>query len=100
MGKLARDKIPQIIRDAGKKPITEILNHERYLEELDKKLEEEVAEYQVDKSIEEMADVLEVLFAICEARGYSVDELMRVREDKCKKRGGFKERVYLVGCEG
>lgn len=97
MGKLVRDKIPQIITDAGKKPITEILDQERYLEELDKKLEEEVAEYQADKSIEEMADVLEVLFAICEARGYSVDELMRVKEEKCEKCGGFKERVYLVG---
>ena len=99
MGKLVRDKIPQIIVDAGKRPITEILDQERYLEELDKKLEEEVAEYQADKSIEEMADVLEVLFAICDARGYSVDELMRVREEKCEKRGGFKERVYLMGCE-
>ena len=99
MGKLVRDKIPQIIEDAGKKPITEILDQERYLDELDKKLEEEVAEYQADKSIEEMADVLEVLFAICEARGYSVDELMKVKEDKCEKRGGFKDRVYLVGCE-
>ncbi len=99
IGKLVRDKIPQIITNAGKKPITEILNQERYLEELDKKLEEEVAEYQADKSIEEMADVLEVLFAICEARGYSVDELMKVKEEKCETRGGFKERVYLVGCE-
>ena len=99
MGKLVRDKISQIITDADKKPITEILDQERYLEELDKKFEEEVAEYQEDKSIEEMADVLAVLFAICEARGYSVDELMRIREEKCEKRGGFKERVYLVGCE-
>ena len=99
MGKLVRDKIPQIIADVDKKPITEILDQERYLEELDKKLEEEVAEYQADKSIEEMADVLEVLFTICEARGYSVDELMRVREEKCERRGGFKDRVYLVGGE-
>ena len=99
MGKLVRDKIPQIITDASKKPITEILDQERYLEELDKKLEEEVAEYQADKSIEEMADVLEVLFAICEARGYSVDELTRFRGEKCEKRGGFKDRVYLVGYE-
>ena len=99
MGKLVRDKIPQIIIDAGKKPITEILSEERYLEELDKKLEEEVAEYMADKSVEEMADVLEVLFAICEARGHSVDELMRVREEKCEKRGRFKERIYWVGNE-
>ena len=34
MGKLVRDKIPQIIKDAGKKPITEILDQERYLLEL------------------------------------------------------------------
>lgn len=43
--------------------------------------------------------MLEILFAICETRGHSVDELMKVREEKCEKRGGFKERVYLVGCE-
>ena len=99
MGKLVRDKIPQIIKDAGKEPITRILTEEEYLAELDKKLDEEVAEYQADKSIEEMADTLEVLFAICEARGYSVEELMQVREVKREQRGGFKERIYWVGNE-
>lgn len=99
MGKLVRDKVPQIIRDDGKKPMIEILSEEDYLKELDKKLNEEVAEYQTDKSIEEMADVLEVLFAICEARGYSVDELMQVREEKREKRGGFKDRIYWMGNE-
>lgn len=99
MGKLVRDKIPDIIRAAGKKPIVEILSHEDYLKELDKKLNEEVTEYQEDKSIEEMADVLEVLFAICEAKGYSIEELMQVRKDKMDKRGGFKDRIYWVGNE-
>lgn len=96
MGKLVRDRIPEIIRDAGKKPIIEILSQEDYLSELDKKLSEEVAEYQADKSIEEMADVLEVLFSICEARGYSVEDLMQVRATKREKRGGFKDRIYWV----
>ncbi len=59
----------------------------------------EVAEYQVDKSVEEMADVLEVLFAICEARGYSVEELMQVREMKREKRGGFADRIFWIGNE-
>ena len=95
MGKLVRDRIPEIIRNAGKEPITEILSQEEYLKELDTKLNEEVAEYQADKSIEEMADVLEVLFAICEARGHSVEELLQVKEDKREKRGGFKDKVYL-----
>lgn len=98
-GKLVRDKIPAIILADGKKPITRILDTEEYLEELDKKLNEEIAEYQADKSLEEMADVLEVLFAICEARGHSVEELMEVRAAKREKRGGFEERIFWSGNE-
>ena len=100
MGKLVRDKIPDIIRAAGKEPIIRILPQEGYLQELDRKLDEEVAEYQADKSIEEMADIVEVLFAICEARGYSIEELMQVREMKKEKRGGFKDRIYWIENEG
>lgn len=99
MGKLVRDRIPEIIKADGKKPIIEILSSEDYLKELDKKLSEEVAEYQADKTIEEMADVLEVLFAICEARGYSVEELLQVRDNKREKRGEFKDRIYWIGNE-
>ena len=98
-GKLVRDKIPEIIKNAGKTPMIEILSNEDYLKELDIKLNEEVAEYQADKSIEEMADVLEVLFAICEARGYSIDELLQVKESKREERGGFKDRIYWIGNE-
>lgn len=98
-GKLVRDKIPEIILADGKKPITRILDTEEYLEELDKKLNEEIAEYQADKSIEEVADVLEVLFAICEARGHSTEELMAVREAKREKRGGFEKRIFWSGNE-
>lgn len=97
MGKLVRDKIPQIIQDDGKSPIIRTLPEEDYLQELDKKLNEEVAEYQADKSIEEMADVLEVIYAICEARGHSLEELEQVRKEKSDKRGAFKERIYWEG---
>ncbi len=99
MGKLVRDRIPEIIRNDGKKPIIEILSNEEYLKELDKKLNEEVAEYQADKSIEEMADILEVLYAVCEARGHSVEELLQVKEFKREKRGGFKDKIYWIGNE-
>ena len=97
MGKLVRDKIPEIIRADGKVPVTRILSEGEYLQELDSKLNEEVAEYQNDKSIEEMADVLEVLFAICEARGYSIEQLMEVKQKKQDKRGGFKKRIFWEG---
>lgn len=97
--KLVRDKIPRIIRAAGKTPITRVLSEEEYLVELDKKLNEEIAEYQADKSIEEMADVLEVLYAICEARGHSIEELHQVRDGKREERGGFEERIFWSGNE-
>ena len=98
-GKLVGDRIPEIIIADGKKPITRILDNAEYLWELDKKLNEEIAEYQADKSVEEMADVLEVLFAICEARGHSVEELMEVRNAKREKRGGFEQKIFWSGNE-
>ena len=99
MGKLVRDKIPQIIIADGRTPIVRTLSDEEYLSELDRKLNEEVAEYQADKSLEEIADVLEVLLAICEARGHSVDELIEVRDKKREKRGEFRDKVYWEGTE-
>ena len=93
--KLVRDKIPEIIENSGKKAITTVLNDEEYLTELDRKLNEECAEYQQDKSIEELADMLEVIYAITLARGYSVGELEQVRREKTEKRGGFNDRIFL-----
>ena len=46
-----------------------------------------------------IADVLEVLFAICEARGHSVEELMEVRNAKREKRGGFEQKIFWSGNE-
>ena len=93
--KLVRDKIPEIIEKSGKTAHYRVLENEEYLAELDRKLNEECAEYQADKSIEEMADVLEVLYAITEARGYAVEELERVRAAKAEKRGGFADRIFI-----
>ena len=97
MGKLIRDKIPEIILADGKQVIVREMGQEEYLIELDKKLLEEVNEYKESKSLEEMADVLEVLYAICEARGYSVKELISARNDKMEKRGAFKKRLFWEG---
>ena len=69
--KLVRDKIPEIIEADGKYCKTRILSGEEYIAALEAKLNEEVAEYQKDKNLEEIADVFEVLQAICIARGYS-----------------------------
>lgn len=93
--KLVRDKIPEIIEAAGKTPVTHILSNDEYIVALETKLNEEVAEYQTDKNLEEMADVLEVLQAICIARGYNLDELETMRAKKAEERGGFKDKVFL-----
>lgn len=93
--KLVRDKIPQIISQSGKTAHTHILSDEEYLIELDRKLNEECAEYQADKSLEELADMLEVMYAIVVARGYSMEELERIRSEKAQKRGAFNEKIYL-----
>jgi len=62
---------------------------------LDKKLDEELAEYHKDQNIEELADLLEVIHACAVARGYSVTELDQARGDKAAKRGGFEQKILL-----
>lgn len=93
--KLVRDKIPEIIEADGKTCKTRILSDEEYITSLEAKLNEEVAEYQADKNLEEMADILEVLQAICIARGYSLEELEALRIKKSDERGGFAEKLFL-----
>lgn len=93
--KLVRDKIPEIIESAGKACTTEILSDEEYLKMLDAKLDEECAEYQADKSIEELADIMEVVYAIAKARGCSSEMLESVRKEKAEKRGGFEKKIFL-----
>ena len=93
--KLIRDKIPEIIEQSGKKCIVEVLDNDTYIEYLDQKLNEELAEYQQDKSIEELSDLLEVMYAVVTARGYSIEELERIRLEKAEKRGSFEKRLLL-----
>jgi predicted house-cleaning noncanonical NTP pyrophosphatase (MazG superfamily) len=97
--KLVRDKIPDMIEKSGRKAKYYVLSEEEYLAALDKKLFEEVNEYQADKSLEEMADVLEVLYTICKARGYSVEELEGKRVEKLIHRGGFDKKLFLEYAE-
>ncbi len=98
-GKLVRDRIPDIIKQQGETPVIEILSDDQYLDELNKKLTEEVGEYRESQALDELADVLEVIDAICIAQGTSMDELQKIRAQKFKKRGGFSEKIFLVSKE-
>ena len=93
--KLVRDRIPEIIEASGKTCVTEVLPKDAYIQALDAKLNEELAEYQQSKSLEELADLLEVMGAVVKARGYTWDDLTRVRKEKRAQRGAFEQRIFL-----
>ena len=97
--KLVRDRIPEIIGQAGKTCAYSVLPEGEYLELLDEKLNEELAEYQESKSMEELADLLEVVRAVAKARGSSIGEVEEIRERKAAKRGGFEKRILLEEVE-
>ena len=98
--KLVRDKIPEIIESSGRHCSIEVLPDDEYLRFLDIKLGEELDEYQKDKTIEELADLLEVIRAVVVARGYTFEELEAIRAIKAHERGGFEKRILLKEVQG
>ena len=97
--KVVRDKIPEIIEESGKKFNLKQLDDESFLAEIEKKLIEEVNEYTESKDVEELADLLEVIYRICELKGVSSDELDKIRKDKAEKRGKFANNLFLIDAE-
>lgn len=93
--KLVRDKIPEIIETEGKVCRCRILGGEEYRCRLDAKLDEELAEFRESHELEELADVLEVLYATARAYGVEWDSVEKIRREKAEKRGGFDRRIFL-----
>ena len=94
--KAIRDKIPEIIQKDGHSCNIQTLSDEKFLVEIEKKLSEEVAEYQNDKNPEELADILEVIYAIAKLKGISKEELEKIRIKKLQDRGGFEKNLFLI----
>lgn len=94
--KLVRDKIPKIIRRQGETPVCRVLSDGEYRLCLEKKLDEEVAEYHESAEIEELADILEVILALAKAQGCTQEELLAIYRRKHEERGGFDERILLI----
>jgi predicted house-cleaning noncanonical NTP pyrophosphatase (MazG superfamily) len=93
--KLVRDNIPEIMKNQGKSPICQIANEAEYGELLKNKLLEEVDEFLESGSTEELADILEVVHAICIFKKITYEDLEKERLVKLKKRGGFAQRIVL-----
>jgi predicted house-cleaning noncanonical NTP pyrophosphatase (MazG superfamily) len=94
--KAIRDKIPEIIQKDGYTCNVKILSDEEFLEKLEEKLSEEVAEYQNDKNPEELADILEVIFRISELKGISKEKIEEIRNKKASERGAFDKNLFLI----
>ena len=100
VGKLVRDRIPEISRANGDEPVVSRAEADEYRWRLREKLAEEVGEFLAaddESAIEELADVLEVVYALAAELGTDQAQLERVRADKASQRGGFAERIVWTG---
>lgn len=98
--KPTQNNIPQIIKPNGKTPTTRILAEDEYIKEICKKTEEELTEYIEAKTkpdkLEELSDLLELINALAEHEGTTLEEINNIRKKKAEERGGFSNRVFLI----
>ena len=101
--KLVRDKIPQIIEAKRKKYTSKKLNDTDYIKYLKQKSYEELDEYcaaqSKEEAVEELADLLEIIHALVNYHGFTMEEVENVRIEKAEKRGGFQEKIFLIEVE-
>ena len=99
LGKLVRDKIPEIIEASGRSAQFRQLRGKAFERALHDKLVEETTELCEAKTagevLEEAADVLEVLRAIASGHGHDLSEVIRAADAKRAARGGFDSRLWL-----
>lgn len=93
--KLVRDKIPEIIKKKGEKYKTHIANDKEYWGKLKEKLQEEIEKFGENETIEEMADILEIIDAMCSYKKFNKRKLESVKKQKAKERGRFKKKIIL-----
>lgn len=93
--KLIRDNIPAIIKANGQVSVVRVLDDDEYLNALNQKLREEVEEYIENNCIDELCDILEVVFAIAKTNGWSDIDILTCREHKNAKNGAFEKKLFL-----
>jgi predicted house-cleaning noncanonical NTP pyrophosphatase (MazG superfamily) len=101
--KLVRDKIPINIESKGEKAQTIKIPSNDLLQFIKDKAIEEAYEFyfetNVDKIIEELADIYEIIRAACKIFGTPIDEVVKIANNKSEKKGGFESGVVLLNTE-
>ena len=93
--KLVRNRIPQIIIESGKTPRCHIADMSEFKRRLEDKMSEELQEFREEPSVEEAADIYEVLRCLCWLHNISMDSVIEAAAAKRSKRGSFTEGIVL-----
>jgi len=101
--KLIRDRILEIIKEAGEKPYWRVLNKKKYLAEIKKKILEEAKELIQAKDkkeiMNEIVDIQELIDVLISELKFKKSEIQKQQRIKNKKRGGFKKKLFLIKTE-
>ena len=99
LNKLVRDKIPYLVAKEGGSYSLKLLSPLEHQHEITKKLYEELNEYNVattiEIAIEELVDIVELIYAAVKLHDLSIEEFEAIRSEKKKKKGGFEKGIYL-----
>ena len=93
--KLVRDFIPNIIKKSGRNPIYYKAEPDEYFKYLKAKLLEEAKEFIESETIEELADLNEVLESIINFMNIKKELILKTQLEKRKHKGGFDEAIIL-----
>lgn len=97
--KIVRDRIPEIIEASGQHAEIEVIEQREVDTLLRKKLLEEATEVQeADENHlkDELADILEVVYALADTNNLTLEEIEKHRQQKREERGGFTKGIKLI----